>query len=65
LLKRTSTRDVRVRPVLLFPAWWINQLARDCRTWVLNPKQLRAFLGKGTRSVDEADLADALVRRIG
>ncbi len=44
ILKNVTARDVNVRPVVLFPGWWVAQKARDCHVWVLNPKALASFL---------------------
>ena len=30
--------DVPVRPVVLFPSWWVNSNPKRDQTWVLNPK---------------------------
>ena len=57
ILKRMTARDVFVRPVVLFPGWWVNPQPRGCRTWVLNPKSLRAFLANEPNRLTREDVA--------
>jgi hypothetical protein len=44
LLQRMTDRKVSVRPVVLFPGWYISKQPKQARVWVLNPKALSAFL---------------------
>jgi hypothetical protein len=57
-LMRMTARDVKVRPILLFPGWWVNRKRSDCWTCVLNPGQLFGFLeNEGEKlSADDAAL---------
>jgi hypothetical protein len=67
ILKRMTDREVAVRPVVLFPGWWVNQKVRECRAWVLNPKALPAFLKKEQSRLtpeDAALFADRLTRHL-
>jgi hypothetical protein len=46
LINNGRKRSVPVRSVLLFPAWWVDDVAKPAKdaTWVLNPKCLYAYL---------------------
>jgi hypothetical protein len=44
LEQMTGRRDIYVRPVVLFPEWWVHRQPPDCNVWVLNPKALPSFL---------------------
>jgi hypothetical protein len=57
ILKRTTGRAVNVRPVLLFPGWYVHRRVRDPRTWVLNPKELQGFLRNEPSRLTREDIA--------
>lgn len=46
ILKQSTGRDFPVRPVLVFPGWFVQPTveARSSEVWVLNPKALPAFI---------------------
>lgn len=45
LLAESTGRNISVRPVILFPGWWVEQSKGSTReVWVLEPKALPAFL---------------------
>jgi hypothetical protein len=45
LLQETTGRRLKVRPVIVFPGWFVEQAPGTSReVWVLNPKALDAFL---------------------
>jgi hypothetical protein len=44
LLKNMADRDVFVRPVVLYPGWFITRPPPDTRVWVLNLKAFASFL---------------------
>ena len=45
VLAESTGRKFSVRPVILFPGWWVEQSKGSKREiWVLEPKALRAFL---------------------
>lgn len=56
-IKRQTDKDVRVRPVVVFPGWFVTKQPRGCRTWVLNEKVLRPFIENETRHLSDADIA--------
>lgn len=57
ILKSMTARELTVRPVVLFPGWWVNPQPRGCRTWVLNPKSLGAFLANEPTRLSPEDVA--------
>jgi hypothetical protein len=45
ILQETTEREYKVRPVVVFPGWYIEQKAGSSRElWVLEPKALPSFL---------------------
>jgi hypothetical protein len=44
LIKKSTTKDVRVRPVVLYPGWYITPQPKGAEVWVLNPDALPAFI---------------------
>lgn len=38
---------IKVKPVVLYPGWYINQKSLDTEVWVLNEKSLPSFLNNG------------------
>ncbi len=68
LLEELTGRKVAVRPVVLFPGWYVEQAKGSFKEiWVLNPKALPTFLGNepDRHAPDEvAMLASHLSRHI-
>ncbi len=57
LIKQSAGKDLFVRPVVLFPGWWIDQSKGSTReVWVLEPKALGGFLGKDTQRLAPEDI---------
>lgn len=48
LIKDSSARTIAVRPVVVFPGWFVEVTAeaKGSDVWVLNPKALPSFIGK-------------------
>jgi hypothetical protein len=44
LIEQTTSRKVFVRPVVLYPGWYIQGSSSGREVWVLEPKALPAFL---------------------
>ncbi len=44
LLERATGRRPKVRPVVLYPGWWVERQPKGADVWVLNPKALPSFL---------------------
>ena len=60
-LKQSTSKDLPVRGVVVFPGWWVERLpaARGSNLWVLNPKQLEAWVGQEREVLDPSDVAMA------
>ena len=54
VLKESTGRSFYVRPVILFPGWYIER-SGNSEVWVLNPKALPAFLEKQSPILSEED----------
>lgn len=48
ILQRNSGKDVAVRPVVLFPYWWVDPQPRGVEVWVLNEKAFISFVENET-----------------
>jgi hypothetical protein len=61
-LKRATGKDFPVRPVLVFPGWWVNPVKEHhrARVWVLNPEAVPAFITQAPLVVSEEDLRSAV-----
>jgi hypothetical protein len=57
VLRQMTGRMVDVRPVVLYPGWFVTPQPRGCRTWVLNPKALATFLKNEPRRLSPEDVA--------
>jgi len=58
ILKRETRRDVDVRPVVLFPGWWVEPLPRPRpRVWVLNAKNVAGFIANEPPKLSPEDVA--------
>jgi len=57
LLHESTGREVKVRPVVLFPGWFVdNKQARQSSVWVLNPKALPKFLAHQSQKLSPEDI---------
>lgn len=43
-IKDNAKITAKVKPVVIFPGWFVNQKANNPEVWVLNEKALPAFL---------------------
>ena len=43
-IKESTGKTPKVRPVVLYPGWYISPQPKGAQVWVLNPKSLPAFL---------------------
>lgn len=50
-------RCVPIRPVVLYPGWWVEPQPKDAGVWVLNPKALPAFLRNESQRLAKGDIA--------
>jgi len=44
LVKQSSGRSCFVRPVVLYPGWFVENSSRTAAVWVLNPKMLAGYI---------------------
>lgn len=57
LLQETTGRTFKVRPVVLFPGWFVEHApGAHKEVWVLNPKALKSFLDKEPVSLATEDI---------
>lgn len=61
LIKKQTGKDFDVRPVVVFPGWYINKQPYGADVWVLNPKALPGFLEsqKATLTADDVEFVYA------
>jgi hypothetical protein len=57
VLRRTTGRDVRVRPVLIFAGWFVELRGRGPEVWVLNENHLPAWLDHEEPLLSPEDVA--------
>jgi hypothetical protein len=55
-IKESTGRHFPVRPVVLYPGWYITQHPKSAEVWVLNPKGLPAFLDHEGNSITPEDV---------
>jgi hypothetical protein len=54
---RTSTgKEFPVRPVVLFPGWFVERLPKGASVWVLNPQALPSFIQHEPTRINDSDL---------
>ncbi|PLW83242.1 nuclease [Kineobactrum sediminis] len=58
LLKESTGRVLSVRPVLVYPGWFIQPTAeaKSSKVWVLNPKVLPAFINNSRETLTPEDV---------
>lgn len=58
MLEESTGRKFEIRPVVLFPGWFIEPTAeaRSSDVWVLNPKALPAFIGNSMPRLSREEL---------
>ena len=69
LLKDMTGKDYPVRPVVVYPGWFVSRTNRDIgkEVWVLEPKALGKFIEKEPVQIKPADIAlasNALKRHV-
>lgn len=55
-LKDVITQQMAVRPVVLYPGWYVKAPSHGCEVWVLNPDVLPGFLRNERTSLDARDI---------
>jgi hypothetical protein len=56
MLRASTGKEFPVRPVVLFPGWFVESPSRGCSVWVLNPKALPSFIQHEPVQIKESDL---------
>lgn len=61
LIKKQTGKDFEVRPVVVFPGWWVDKQPFGAEVWVLNSKALPGFLEsqKATIPADDVEFVYA------
>jgi nuclease-like protein len=59
LLKESTGRTYSMKPVVVFPGWFIEPTseARNSEVWVLNPKALPTFISNSKEQLSEEDVS--------
>jgi hypothetical protein len=55
-IKESTGKAVKVRPVVLYPGWFTGKHPKGAEVWVLNPKNLPAFLAHEDPSLSPEDV---------
>jgi hypothetical protein len=56
LIKESTGRSFEVRPVVLYPGWYVNKQPKGAEVWVLNPKALPGFLEHEQKTMSAEDV---------
>jgi hypothetical protein len=58
MLQETTGKEFDVKPVILFPGWFIESTEKGKKsdTWVLNPKALPAFIDNQPERISQEDM---------
>ena len=56
LIKESTGKSFKVRPVVLYPGWFVTEQPRNSEVWVLNPKALPSFLDHEDKSMTQDDV---------
>ena len=56
LLVQSTGLKFNIRPVVLFPGWFIEPMKRGQEVWILNPKALPVFISNEPVSLKESDV---------
>ena len=56
ILRATTGKEFAVRPVVLFPGWFVEPFPKGSSVWVLNPQALPSFIQHEPNRIIESDL---------
>ena len=56
LLKESTGKSFKVRPVVVFPGWYVEQPAPRGAVWVLEPKMLPALIARERSGLEVSDV---------
>ncbi len=56
LLKSSTGKGIFVKPVVIYPGWWIENKVRDAEVWVINEKALASFINSQNAKLADSDI---------
>jgi hypothetical protein len=56
MLRASTGKEFPIRPVVLFPGWFVDPFPKGSSVWVLNPKNLPSFIQHEPTRINETDL---------
>ena len=56
LLKLSTGKGIFVKPVVIYPGWWVENKVRDADVWVINEKALASFIGNQKFELSDSDV---------
>jgi hypothetical protein len=56
LLEKSTGKNFPVRPVVLFPGWFVEKMKGGEEVWVLNPKALPTFIANEPNKISDSDV---------
>jgi hypothetical protein len=56
LLKDSTGKSIFVKPVVIYPGWWVENKVRDAEVWVVNEKALASFISSQNTELAESDI---------
>ena len=57
LIEELTTKKVDVKPVILFPGWFVKMTRKhDSNIWALNPRNLQKFIGNQNDVISKEDV---------
>jgi hypothetical protein len=59
-LQKMTLKDYPVRPVVVFPGWWVTNTKENTDTWVLNPGQLDFKIGQEPAVLSQVDMQSVI-----
>lgn len=57
LLERTTGKKFDVRPVVLYPGWYVENMPANAEVWVLNEKAFPTFVANGKKILPPEDVS--------
>ncbi len=57
IVLKSSGRTVPVRPIVLYPGWFVEKMPKGVEVWVLNEKAIVSFLSQEDRRLPDEDIA--------
>ena len=56
LLQKSTGKTFSIKPVILFPGWFVEPMKSYQDFWVLNPKALPTFIGNEPKNISDSDV---------